>query len=321
MPHILLGRNLHPAGRALLDARPDVTLEVLPESTTEALIERIPSADAVVLFLERMDDRALARGNRLRAVSRFGVGYDTIDIAACTRRGIPVAVTNGANDIAVAEHALMLMLALAKNVVQYDRDVRVGKWGPLDSHPMLELHGKSVLVVGWGRIGARVARLCEAFGMKVMVFDPMWPTPRIRAEGYTPVRNWRDVLPEVEFVTLHCPLTEANRGMMDRAAFQALKPGAVFINTARGPLMDEAALAEALASGRLAGAGLDVLGVEPAEASHPLFRFPNVIVSPHNAAAPDTCLARMAERAAQNVLDALDGHIDPGFLVNPEVLA
>lgn len=321
MPHVILGRDLHPAGRALLDARPDITVEVLPESTTEALIDRVPAADAVVLFLERMDDRALARGNRLRVVSRFGVGYDSIDIPACTRRGIPVAVTNGANDIAVAEHALMLMLGVAKHVVQYDRDVHQGVWRALNSHPMLELHGKSVLVVGFGRIGARVARLCAAFGMRVMVFDPGFPTPRIAADGHVPVRNWRDALPQADFVTLHCPLHDGNRGMMDRAAFAAMKKGAVFINTARGPLVDEAALGEALASGHLGGAGIDVLVVEPAAGDHPLFRQPNLIVSPHNAAAPDTCLARMAQRAAQNVLDGLDGTIDPGFLVNPEVLA
>ncbi len=318
MTLVLLERPLHPAGRAILDARPDLQVAVAADPADFAA--RAAGATAILLWLSRVDEPFLDRCPALKVVARYGVGFDTIDIAACTRRGLPVAVTNGANDLGVAEHAMALLLGVARRITEYDRMVRRGDWRSVDGPSIGELAGRTVLVMGYGRIGTRVARLCAAFGMRVMVHDPAFPSPRIAADGHRPAPDWRAALSEADVLTLHCPLNETTRGLIDADAFARMKPGIWLINTARGPIVDEAALVEALRSGKVAAAGLDVLTVEPAAKDNPLLAFDNVILSPHSAASAQETMAKMAVRAAHNILDALDGRIDPGFLVNPEVL-
>lgn len=321
MPHrVLLCRSLHPAGLSLLRARDDIEIVTLQDPPVEEFHQHLSSADAVLCWLERVDQAALAVAPRLKTVSRYGVGFDTVDIPACTARGIPVMVANGSNDLSVAEHAMMLMLAVARRAVDADRHVKQGGWWLPGGPGMVDLAGRSVLVVGYGRIGSRVANYCRAFHMRVMVMDPAFHPARIAADGFTPARDFHAALGQADVVTLHCPLRPETHHLMNRAAFAALKPGAILVNTARGPIVEQAALVEALRSGRLQGAGLDVLEVEPSDAANPLFALPNVVISPHNAASTEEGLARMARIAAQNILDALDGRPDPAMMVNPEVL-
>lgn len=316
---VLLCRPLHPAGMAVLAARPEVEVVTLHDPPVEAFHQALSGADAVLCWLERVDRAALDAAPRLRCVARYGVGYDTVDVAACTARGIPVMVANGSNDLSVAEHAMMLMLAVARRAEDASRHVKAGGWWPAGGPGMVDLAGRRVLVVGYGRIGTRVARFCRAFDMAVAVLDPGFHPARIAADGFTPARDLHAALAEAEVVTLHCPLTPATRRLMDARAFAALKPGAILVNTARGPIVDEAALAAALREGRLHGFGTDVLEVEPSRADNPLFALPNVIVSPHSAASTEEGLARMARLSARNILDALDGRPDPAMMVNPEL--
>jgi D-3-phosphoglycerate dehydrogenase / 2-oxoglutarate reductase len=322
MPHrILLCRTLHPAGMAVLQARGDLDIVTLHDPPVAEFHQHLSSADAVLCWLERVDGAALAVAPRLKMVSRYGVGFDTVDIPACTARGIPVMVVNGTNDLSVAEHAMMLMLTVARRAVDADRHVKSGGWWFPKGPDMVDLAGRTVLVVGYGRIGSRVANYCRAFQMRVMVMDPLYHPARIAADGFTPVRDFHGALTETDVVTLHCPLRPETHHLMDARAFAALKPGAILVNTARGPIVQQAALVEALRGGRLFGAGLDVLEVEPSDATNPLFALPNVVVSPHNAASTEEGLSRMARQAAQNILDALDGRADPAMTVNAEVLA
>ncbi len=267
-----------------------------------------------------VDEALLAAAPDLRIVSRFGVGYDTVDIPACTRRGVVVGVTAGGNDLSVAEHTLMLLLAVARRTIEMDAAVRTGRWMLREGRPMSELAGRTVLVVGYGRIGTRVARLCAAFGMTVMVCDPFFPLPRIAADGFIPVADIAAVLPGVDVLTLHCPLAEGTRHMINRELLGLMKPTAWLINAARGPLVDEAALIEALSSDKLEAAGLDVQLHEPPDPANPLLKLPNVVLSPHNAAAPLECNEKMSVRAAKNMLELFDGVLDPGYVVNPETL-
>jgi D-3-phosphoglycerate dehydrogenase len=311
---------LHPAGMALLEARTDVAVRHLPSPTPAALQDAIGGATAVVIGLERIDEALLARADALSIVSRFGVGYDLVDVPACTRRGIAVGVTNGANDLAVAEHTLMLLLAVARRTIENDARVRAGTWMGRDGRPMGELSGRTILVVGYGRIGTRVARLCAAFGMRVMVHDPAFATPRIAADGYIPAPDLAAALPDIDVLTLHCPANETTRRMINAEMLSLMKPSAWLINAARGALVDEAALIAALQDGRLEAAGLDVLVQEPPDTSNPLLGMANVVLSPHNAAAPVECFEKMSIRAARNILERIDNTLDPGFVVNPEVL-
>lgn len=318
MPLVLTERPLHPAGRAILEAAPGVTVAAAADAAD--FLARAPAAEAVLLWLGRVDAAFLDRCPKLKVVARYGVGFDTVDVAECTRRGLPVAVVNGANDLGVAEHTMALMLAVARRIPAHDRMVKAGEWQPTGGPPMGELAGRTVLVMGYGRIGTRVARLCAAFGMRVFVHDPAFPAPRIAADGHLPAPDWRAVLAETDVLTLHCPLTPATRGLIDADALARLKPGAWLINTARGGVVDEAALIAALRSGRLAAAGLDVLALEPPAPDNPLLGLDTVVLTPHAAASAEETLAKMAVRAARNILEALEGRIDPGFLVNPEVL-
>ncbi|MBL6457296.1 hydroxyacid dehydrogenase [Belnapia sp. T6] len=320
MPHrILLCRTLHPAGMAVLAERGDLDIVALHDPPVEQFHQNLSSADAVLCWLERVDRAALAAAPRLKVVSRYGVGFDTVDIPACTERDIPVMVVNGANDLSVAEHAMMLMLAVARRALDNDRLVKEGGWWAKTGPGMVDLAGRSVLVVGYGRIGSRVANYCRAFQMRVMVMDPGFHPARIAADGFIPIRDLHTGLAEADVVTLHCPLSPATHHLMDATAFAALKPGAILVNTARGPVVEEAALVAALRSGRLQGVGLDVLEVEPSTAANPLYALPNVVVSPHNAASTEEGLARMARQAARNILDVLDGKRDPAFMVNGEI--
>jgi D-3-phosphoglycerate dehydrogenase / 2-oxoglutarate reductase len=320
MNTVILCRPLHDAGMTLLANRPDVAVRLLTRPSPAELAAAIPGAHAVLVGLEKVDDALLDRVPTLRIVSRFGVGYDTVDITSCSRRGVVVGVTNGGNDLSVAEHTMMLMLAVARRTIEMDASVRAGTWMLREGRPMGELAGRTVLVVGYGRIGTRVARLCSAFGMRTMVCDPAFPVPRIAADGHIPVTDIAAALPEVDVLTLHCPLGEDTLHMINREMLGLMKPSAWLINAARGPLVEEAAVIEALSSGRLAAAGLDVLVQEPPDPSNPLFALRNVVLSPHNAAAPVECYEKMSIRAAKNILELFDGVLDPGFVVNPETL-
>jgi D-3-phosphoglycerate dehydrogenase / 2-oxoglutarate reductase len=320
MPTIVLCRPLHPTGMALLEARRDITVRTLSRPSQSELAAAMPGAHAVLVGLETVDEALLAKSPDLKIVSRFGVGYDTVDISACTRRGVVVGVTNGGNDLSVAEHTMMLLLAVARRTIEMDASVRAGKWMLRDGRTMGELAGRRILVVGYGRIGTRVARLCAAFAMDVSVCDPAFPVPRIAADGYTPVTDIAAALPEIDVLTLHCPLGESTRHMINREMLGLMKRSAWLINAARGPLVDEAALIEALSSGGIEAAGLDVQRREPPDPANPLLTLPNVVLSPHNAAAPIECNEKMSVRAAKNMLELFDGVLDPGFVVNPESL-
>lgn len=320
MKNVVLCYPLHTSGMALLEARPDIRLSQLSRPDPAAFAAALAEAHSVLVALEDIGETELAQAPQLEIISRFGVGYDAIDIPACTRRGVAVGVTNGGNDLAVAEHTLGLMLAVARRTIEMDQIVRTGRWRERGGRPMGELAGRTVLVVGYGRIGTRVARLCATFGMQVMVCDPMFPTPRIAADGHRPVTDIAAALPEVDVLTLHCPLSDRTRRMIDREMLSLLKSSAWLINAARGPLVDEEALAEALSTGKLEAAGLDVLVQEPPQGDNPLFKLANVVLSPHVAAAPVETFEKMSIRAARNIIDHFDGTLDPGYVVNPEVL-
>jgi D-3-phosphoglycerate dehydrogenase len=325
MHKLVICRSLHPEGLALLEARKDVQAVHLWRDVTGPELERemareMRDAAGVLISTQAMPGELVATAPGLRVVSRFGVGYDKVDIPACTQRGVLVCVANCANDLSVAEHAMMLMLAVARRAVEFDASVRAGTWMLQTGRRMHELAGRKVLVIGYGRIGTRVAKLCQAFGMTTMVTDPAFPTPRLAADGHIPVKDVWTAIPEADVVTLHCPLDSVTRGMVNKTFLKHMKPTSWLINTARGPIVDETALVAALTDGTIEAAAMDVLVREPPTVDNSLFGLPNVVLSPHNAAAPQECYAKMCHRAVLNLLDFIDGTIDPGYTVNPEVL-
>jgi D-3-phosphoglycerate dehydrogenase len=263
------------------------------------------------------DAALLKRAPALLAACSTGAGFDVIDVEACTAAGVIVCHQSGTNKEAVAEHALGMMLALSKKFAQADKALRRGAAPDRFALTGRDIRGKILGIVGIGQIGTRLAELCNGlFGMTVLAFDPYLTTEQIAARGATKV-TLEELLGRSDFVSVHTPRNAETMGMFGAAQFARMKPTAYFIQTARGGIHDEAALAEALSAGRLAGAGLDVFLKEPPPADHPLLAFENVIVSPHNAGITDEALHDMAAGAAEQWIAIFRGHVPPR-LVNPE---
>ena len=318
---VLVPENLGAEGMAILEARGDIALVRYPGSIPpDPLHPILADAEAVVLSATRFGPAEIDMAPRLRVVARIGVGYDAVAVDALTARRIPLMVAGTANSTSVAEQALFFIFWLAKRAPELDRQVRGGNWAHRFSMLPMELAGKRVLVVGFGRIGTRAAARCRAFDMQVAVFDPYVDAALVRQAGCEVAANLDAALGSADFVTIHCPKTPATIGMFDAARLGRMKRGAFLVNTARGGIIDETALAEALRSKHLGGAGLDVFDVEPTPADNPLLAFDNVITAPHMAGVTAQSVAAMAEVTARNVLSALDGSPDRANVVNTSVL-
>ena len=317
---VLVIQSIREEGMKLMEARDDIDVRVLDSSDEDAILAAIPEAHGITVRVAKISRKIIEAAPNLQVVSRHGVGYDAVDVATCTERGIPVVIATRSNAASVTEQAMSLLLALAKQTIPYDRETRAGNWRIRENQKAFDIEGKRLLIVGYGRIGSKVARAAQGFGMAVSVYDPYVDAAAIEAAGCTVVTDFKAALPETDVLTLHCPKTSETANIVDAAALAALPRGALIINCARGGLVDETALHDALVSGHIAGAGLDVFDVEPAAADHPLFGLDAVIVSPHSAGASLHASMRAAEQCVQNVLDCLDGTLDPGVVVNKEVL-
>jgi D-3-phosphoglycerate dehydrogenase len=293
----------------------------LPDPITEAvLIDRLAQDRVNGVILRGsppLTRRVFEAARDLRIIAKHGAGVDSVDLEAATAHGVVVVTAGGANADAVAEQTLAHMLSLVRELPRLDRNLKQGKW----EKPMFKgrgFRGRTVGIVGYGQIGRRVAALAQAFGAKVTVYSR---TKRAGADGVEWEDDFERLLAKVDILSLHCPLTEKTRGLIGAKELALMKPGALLINTSRGPVVDEAALYDALKSGRLAGAGLDTLAKEPADPANPLFRLDNITITPHVAAMTAETMARMGAIASTNVVGYLQsGACDRESVVNPEVL-
>lgn len=305
--------------RRLEEAGCDVTY--LTGTKDAAEVARLLAAhpfDAVISRTLDLPEAAMRACPTLKVISKHGVGVSNIDLAGATRLGIPVYVTPGANSQSVVELTLCLMVAAARRVLFMDRELRAGRWTRLEDGP--QLSGKTLGIVGLGQIGSRVAALAMAMGMKVVAVDPLYPRASPVA-GVTMLPALDDLLRVSNVVSLHVPLDDTTRGMIGRAQIDLLPPGSLLVNTARGPVVDEAELAVALRDGRLFAAAVDTPTHEPIEPGNPLLGLDNVILTPHMGGSTPEALAAVSRMAAENALDYLGGHPpDPSWCFNPEVL-
>ena len=311
----------------VLAQRPDVQLDKLENETpdeqaapilAQAHVYQIGASRQIIAPKLQVNAALLARTPHLIAASSNGAGYDTIDVDACTEAGVIVVNQSGGNKEAVAEHALALMMALSKRLVQADRHARTGQTIDRAAYIGRELSGRVLGVIGIGNVGGTLVRICRAaFAMRVLAYDPLLTAEQIAARGAEKT-DLATLLAQADFVSVHCPLTKQSRGLMGAAQFAAMKPEAYFITTARGFIHDEDALAHALRAKQIAGAGLDVWEDEPPPHTHPLMAFDNVMVSPHVAGSTIEARENMGRIAATQVLAILDGK-KPPRLINPEV--
>lgn len=307
MKTVLLPEPIRSEGQRVLEGR--VRIVEAPDHTPDTLKKCIRDAHGVILRTRaRITAEMIAEAPHLQVIARTGAGVDNIDVKAATERRIYVCHVPDANVVSVAEHVITLLLALSKQLKILDAEVHRGNFAIRYQYLSRELSGKTLGIIGLGKIGREVAqRARKGLGMKVVTFDPYVTAQEARRFDAQLCDSLEEMLAQSDAVTLHVPLTEKTRKLMGAGEFRSMKPSAWFINTSRGGLVDEAALIEALDSGVIAGAGLDVFESEPLDSNSPLTRFSNVILTPHVAGLTNESSIRMAVAAAEAVLDVLEG--------------
>ena len=296
-----------------------ISLVTAEDPREDALIEQVSDADGLITGLARITDRVLRAASICKVVSRGGVGVDNIEVATATDLGIAVAYVPDYCVGEVADHVMAMLLAWNRRLVQFDRSVRDVGWAFRNRDlGITRLSGMTLGIVGLGRIGRAVAFRAAPFGMEVLASDPVVASEQASSLGATLV-DLHDLLQRSDYVSVHAPLTFRTRNMIGAPELASMKPTAFLINASRGPLIDESALYEALASGSIAGAGLDVLVDEPSADSNPLLRLPNVFVTPHVGYLSQEAQTELEVRVANAVVDVLQGR-PPRNLANPEVL-
>jgi D-3-phosphoglycerate dehydrogenase len=304
MPRVLICDSLEAAGVELLTSA-GIEVDNRTGLTGEALQSALQEADGVIVrSATKITAALLAEPGRLKAIARAGVGVDNIDVAAATRKGVVVMNTPGGNTVSAAEHTIALMMALARHVPSADAGMKAGKWDR-NKYVGTQVTGKTLGVIGLGRIGREVADRALGLGMEVLAFDP-FVTPEKAAElGYTAVASVGELVPEVDFLTVHVPLTAETKGLIGAKEFAAMKKSARVLNVARGGIIDEQALADALRLKTIAGAGVDVFTAEPPPPDHPLLTAPNIVLTPHLGASTVEAQENVAVEAAQLLADFL----------------
>ena len=313
MAKIIVTEQIDPVGIALLRAAGHEVEELGLKGGVEIPAGQVADADALLVRIAEVTGELIAACPKLKVISKHGVGVDNIDLDAAKAHGVAVTITPGANSTSVAEHAFALLIALAKNLPTVCGKYREIGFAAKNCAPGIEISGKTLGIIGCGRIGSRIAQMAHGgFGMRVLAYDPyITEAP----EGVELVDERDRVFAESDFVTLHPVLNKETSGSVGAREFALMKRGAIFINCGRGPLVDEVALIAALQSGQLGGAGLDVTAQEPCPPDSPLFAMPNVLLTPHYAPTTTEAAVAVSRMAAQNVIDILNDMPVEGRLI------
>lgn len=316
---VLVPDNVHPRAIEILQSRAGIRVSAPGKMEREDLLEAVGGAHALIIRSGvTADAELISRAPELKAIARAGVGVDNVDLAAATARGIVVMNTPGGNTISTAEYTMGLMLALSRHIAPGHQSLASGRWDR-KAFTGVELKGKTLGIIGLGRIGQAIAKRAQAFEMAIVAHDPYLP-PAVAAALGVPLLDLEDVYARSDYLTLHALVTDETRGMINAGAIARMKDGVRIINAARGALIDSAALADALRSGVVAGAALDVYEQEPPPGDHPLIGLPNVLHTPHLAASTSDAQVTVAVEAAELILAyLLDGVAEN--VCNPEAIA
>lgn len=317
---VLVVTPFHETGMSMLEQHPDIELCFSEDISESAICAAVGNAHAIIVRNGLITRKIIDSAPALEVVSRTGVGVDNVDIPALTERNIPLTITPNANATSVAEHAMYMILTLAKKGHMHHRAVTERNFAVRFEMHATDIESKRLLIIGFGRIGTRLAPRAAAFGMQVDVYDPYVEDAEIEASGCSVAMDLDAALSEADYVSLHCPLTDETRHIISSAELSRMKTTAVIINTARGGVVDEDALVEALNSGSIAGAGADVFVDEPPPGGHPLLSAPNMLLSPHHAGVSLQAAERAGVSVANNTISALFGTLDRAVVVNLEVL-
>jgi len=313
---VLLVQPIHSEGIELLEKEVEVIFA--SDISTSTLRREIKGINGVIVRTAPFPGEIIQAADRLEVIGRHGVGVDNIDIKTASKYSIPVVYTPGVTDIPVAEHALGFMVTLAKRYLITDRALREGKFKIREEFSAVDLNEKTLGIIGVGRIGSTMAQKCKAaFNMKVLAYDPYLSPDKAKQMGIILTGSLTELLEKSDFVTIHTPLTRETENLIGKEELGQMKKSAFLINTARGGIVNEKALFQALKEKWIAGAALDVFLEEPPPFDHPLFGLENIVLSPHMASLTRECVVTMARVVAQGVLDVLGGK-RPQYIVNPD---
>ncbi|MAT22839.1 MAG: 3-phosphoglycerate dehydrogenase [Rhodobiaceae bacterium] len=319
MYKIIVGGKIHQKGIDLLEKVENFEVLVLPDASQETLENNISDADAILLRLQSFTKSMIDKSLKLKILSRNGVGYDRIDIPALTNKKIPLTIVGDVNSGSVAEHTIMFILDLLKNTKRHDHMIRSNNWKDRDLLISNDFEGKKILIVGFGKIGQKVAGIAHAFNAKINIYDPYIKNRESYKQSYTFFDELNLAFGESEIITLHAP--GSKKPIIGRDEIKLMQPDTILVNTSRGSHIDLDALLDALRSGQIRGAGLDVYPEEPPDISkHEIFNHENILFSPHIAGLNNDCAARMAINSAQNIIDYFSGKLKPEFTINKEIL-
>ena len=311
MKKILIIQPIHEEGINLLKDNSDFEYEVVDNIDTEFLKSKIKDCDGISSRTAKLSGDVIEAANNLKIISRHGVGYDNIDLEVSKKKDITLAITATANAVAVAEHVMFMILNISKRGSLYDETVKSGKFNERNKLPKtVELWNKNILIAGFGRIGQALIKRCLGFEMNVFVFDPFVSKEFIEKRGGTKVDNLSETSKDMDAISLHIPLNDKTKNIIDYELLKSMKKNCIIINAARGGIVNEVDLDRALNENLIFGAGLDVFETEPPAENNPLLKNKKVFLSPHTAAFTEECMTRMGKETIQNIFDFFDGSLE-----------
>jgi len=316
MKKILVIQPIHEAGIELLKSNANYEFEVVENVDPEFLKSKIKDCDGASIRTAKLTGDVIEAANNLKIISRHGVGYDNIDLEASKKNNLTLAITATANAVAVAEHVMFMLLNISKRKTMYDDTVKEGKFNDRNKLPKtVELWGKNILIAGFGRIGQSLIKRCLGFEMKVFVYDPFVSKDVIENLGGIKVESMEDACKEMDAISLHIPLNDKTKNIINYALLKTMKKNCIIINAARGGIVNEIDLDKALKEDLIFGAGLDVFEIEPPESNNPLLKNDKVFLSPHTAAFTEECMTRMGKETIQNIIDFFDEKLEESKVV------
>jgi D-3-phosphoglycerate dehydrogenase len=314
--NILIIQPIHEAGIKLLESNPNYNYEIIEEIKLEDIKNKIQNCDGLSIRTAKLPGEIIDLGKKLKVISRHGVGYDNVDLAAIKKNKITLTITATANAVAVAEHVMFMLLNICKRKSMYDDAVKNGKFNDRNKLPKtIELWGKNILIAGFGRIGQALIKRCLGFEMNVFIYDPFINEEKIKSLGGIKVDNLENSLSKIDMISLHLPLTNETKNLIDINLIKKMKKNCIIINAARGGIINEIDLDRALNENLIFGAGLDVFDIEPPKDDNPLLKNDKVFLSPHTAAFTEECMKRMGKETIQNIIDFFDEKLEKSKIV------
>jgi len=313
---ILVIQNIHDAGIQLLKENSNFEFEIIDDIEVEVLKKKIVNCDALSIRTAKLPGEVIDLGKKLKIISRHGVGYDNIDLNSSKKNNITIAITASANAVAVAEHVMFMLLNISKRKNMYDETVKSGNFSDRNKLPKtIELWKKNILIAGFGRIGQCLIKRCKGFEMNIFVYDPFVSKDVIENLGGKKVNNLEDSLKNMDVISIHVPLNDKTKNLINYDLLKIMKKNCIIINAARGGVINEIDLDKALNENLIFGAGLDVFESEPPNKNNPLLKNDKVFLSPHTAAFTEECMIRMGKETIQNIIDFFEKKLDKSKII------